>query len=207
MYAVNINLMKKKSYHHGNLEEALLTVGMKEAKASGSRNLGVTHLAKLVDVSPMAVYRHFPSGENLKAAISQQAREGLARRMASAVARETDAKRRFMATGREYIQFGLAEPGLFSVAFLDCEELPSREDNPSARAILHDAILDLCNEGLVAPKEVQAVAHFAWSLVHGFTMLAGSEDPYRPSAQPEDIEDVLERAWLGVTRYSRNLKE
>jgi AcrR family transcriptional regulator len=199
--------MKKKSYHHGNLEEALLKVGMKEAKATGSRNLGVTHLAKLVDVTPMAIYRHFPSGENLKAAISQQAREELARRMASAVAKETDVKKRFMATGREYIRFGLAEPGLFSVAFLDCSELPNREDNPSARGILHDTILDLCNEGLIEPKEVQAVAHFAWSIVHGFTMLAGSEDPYRPSARPGDIEDVLERAWLGVTQYSRDSKK
>ncbi len=199
--------MKKKSYHHGNLEEALLKVGMKEARASGSRNLGVTHLAKLVDVTPMAIYRHFPSGENLKAAISQQAREELARRMASAVAKETDVKKRFMATGREYIRFGLAEPGLFSVAFLDCSELPNREDNPSARGILHDTILDLCNEGLIEPKEVQAVAHFAWSIVHGFTMLAGSEDPYRPSARPGDIEDVLERAWLGVTQYSRDSKK
>jgi hypothetical protein len=37
-------------------------------------------------------------------------------------------------------------------------------------------------------------------------MLAGSEDPYRPSARQGDIEDVLERAWLGVTKYSRKLK-
>lgn len=198
--------MKKKTYHHGNLEEALLKVGMKEARASGSRNLGVTHLAKLVDVTPMAIYRHFPSGESLKAAISQQAREELARRMARAVAEETDVKRKFMATGREYIRFGLEEPRLFSVAFLDCSELPTREDNPSARGILNDAILDLCNEGLVETNEVQAVAHFAWSIVHGFTMLAGSDDPYRPDSGPGDIEDVLERAWLGVTMYSKKPK-
>lgn len=195
--------MKKKTYHHGNLEEALLQVGMKEAKATGSRNLGVTHLARLVDVTPMAVYRHFPSGENLKAAISQQAREALATRMASAVAKESDVKKRFMATGREYIRFGLEEPGLFSVAFVSCSELPSRPDDPSARTILHDAILDLCNEGLVKTEEVKLVAHFAWSIVHGFTMLAGGADPYRPEAHAEAIEEVLERAWLGITRYSK----
>jgi AcrR family transcriptional regulator len=194
--------MKKKTYHHGNLEEALLQVGMKEAKATGSRNLGVTHLARLVDVTPMAVYRHFPSGENLKAAISLQAREALATRMASAVAKESDVKKRFMATGREYIRFGLEEPGLFSVAFVNCSELPSRPDDPSARTILHDAILDLCNEGLVATEEVESVAHFAWSIVHGFTMLAGGADPYRPDANATAIEEILERAWLGVTRYA-----
>jgi len=199
--------MKKKSYHHGNLEEALLKVGMKEAKATGSRNLGVTHLAKLVDVTPMAIYRHFPSGENLKAAISQQAREELARRMASAVAKETDVKKRFMATGREYINFGLQEPGLLSVAFLDCEELPNREDNPSAREILHDAILDLCNEGSVKAQDVQSIAHFAWSVVHGFTLLASSSDPQRPGSKSAEIEEILERAWQGVTQYSKTPKK
>ncbi|MEY3383832.1 MAG: hypothetical protein RLZZ212_419, partial [Actinomycetota bacterium] len=35
--------MKKNTYHHGDLEEALLKVGMKEARASGARNLGVTY--------------------------------------------------------------------------------------------------------------------------------------------------------------------
>ena len=195
--------MKKKTYHHGNLEEALLQVGMKEAKATGSSNLGVTHLARLVDVTHMAVYRHFRSGENLKAAISQQAREALATRMANAVAKETDVKKRFVATGREYIRFGLEEPGLFSVAFVNCSELPSRPDDPSTRTILHDAILDLCNEGLVATEEVESVAHFAWSIVHGFTTLAGGADTYRPGAHAEAIEEVLERAWLGITRYSK----
>jgi AcrR family transcriptional regulator len=177
--------MKKKAYHHGNLEEALLKVGMKEAKATGPRNLGVTHLARLVNVTPMAIYRHFPNGENLKAAISQQAREELARR------------------GREYIKFGLDEPGLLAVAFLDCDELPSREDNPSARNILHDAILDLCNEGIVTANDVEAIAHFAWSTVHGFTMLASSADLFRPGSDAAEIEDILERAWLGVTQYSK----
>lgn len=195
--------MKKKAYHHGNLEEALLKVGMKEAKATGPRNLGVTHLARMVNVTPMAIYRHFPNGENLKAAISQQAREELARRMARAVAKETDVKLRFMATGREYIKFGLEEPGLLAVAFLDCDELPSREDNPSARNILHDAILDLCNEGIVKANDVEAIAHFAWSIVHGFTMLASSADLFRPGSDGAEIEDILERAWLGVTQYSK----
>ena len=104
-----------------------------------------------------------------------------------------------MATGRKYIRFGLEEPRLFSVAFVNCSGLPTRPDDPSARTILHDAILDLCNEGLVAREEVESVAHFAWSLVHGFTMLAGGADPYGADANATAIEEILERAWLGVT--------
>jgi AcrR family transcriptional regulator len=190
--------MKKNTYHHGDLEEALLKVGMKEARASGARNLGVTYLAKKVHVSPMAVYRHFPSGESLKSSISQRSREELGRRMQEAVARETDVKRRFQATGRAYIQFGLQEPGLFSVAFIDCDAAPTREDNPSAWGIFQDTILDLCNAGYIKPSEVKSVAALAWSAVHGFTMLAGGQDPMRPTASPKAIDDLIERTWQGI---------
>lgn len=186
------------SYHHGDLAEALLKVGLKEARSSGTRNLGVTYLAKKVDVSPMAVYRHFPSGESLKASISQRAREELGRRMQLAVAEETDVQRRFLATGRAYIQFGLSEPGLFSVAFIRCDAPPSREDSPSAWGVFQDAILDLCNAGYIKTDEVESVAALAWSVVHGFTMLAGSQDPMRPSASVAAIDDLIERTWIGI---------
>jgi len=193
--------MKKNSYHHGDLEEALLKVGIKEARVSGARNLGVTFLAKKVPVSPMAVYRHFPSGESLKSSISQRAREELGRRMQEAVALETDVKRRFQATGRTYIQFGLQEPGLFSVAFIDCDAVPAREDNPSAWGIFQDAILDLCNAGYIKPTEIKSVAALAWSAVHGFIVLAGSQDPMRPAASLEAIDDLIERTWQGIVGH------
>jgi AcrR family transcriptional regulator len=193
--------MKKNTYHHGDLEEALLKVGMKEARASGARNLGVTYLAKKVHVSPMAVYRHFPSGESLKSSISQRSREELGRRMQEAVARETDVKRRFQATGRAYIQFGLQEPGLFSVAFIDCDAAPTREDNPSAWGIFQDTILDLCNAGFIEPSEVRSVAALAWSVVHGFALLVSEGAASKPSSDKRSIENLLEKAWRGIVGH------
>lgn len=197
--------MKKTPYHHGNLEQALLQAGLMEARRNGLRNLGVTHLAKQVSVSPMAVYRHFPSGESLRAGIAQQAREELAHRMLDAVSGETDLKKRFLAIGRAYIEFGLSEPGLFSVAFLDCEDRPKRDDNPSAWIVFYDAILDLCNAGIIQPQSVDGVAAFAWSIVHGYSSLAGGKDPVRPSASSAVIDDLLERTWSGVTKPDEGL--
>jgi AcrR family transcriptional regulator len=190
----------KTKYHHGDLEEALLAAGMREAKTSGTKNLGVNSLAKEVNVSPMAVYRHFSSGEGLRASISQQAREELARRMIKAISVETTVKNRFKATGRTYIQFALKEPGLFAVAFVACDEPPKREDSPSAWMVFQDSILDLCNEGLIEPAEVEQVAAFAWSAVHGFATLAGGNDPKRPKANQKIIDDLLERIWSGIVK-------
>ena len=191
-------MKKKDGYHHGNLEQALLAAGVNEARMSGARNLGVTHLAKEVNVSPMAVYRHFPNGESLRASISQQAREELARYMLRELEGEIDPKRRFLAVGRAYVNFGLNEPGLFSVAFLDCGAGPKREDNPSSGMIFYDAILDLCSAGFITTSEVEAVASFAWSIVHGFAMLVSGVEGVRPDSSESAIEDLLERAWRGV---------
>jgi AcrR family transcriptional regulator len=187
-----------KKYHHGNLEEALLTAGLHEAKARGPRNLGVNFLAKAVKVSPTAVYRHFLSGESLRASISQQAREELARQMLKAIATQTDFKKRFQAAGRAYINFALNDPGLFAVAFVACEEGPKREDSPSAWMVLQDSILDICNAGLVDSTEVEQVSSFAWATVHGFATLAGGSDPKRPTTNEKAISDLLERTWSGI---------
>jgi len=188
----------EKKYHHGNLEDALLTAGLREAKIGGPRNLGVNFLAKAVNVSPAAVYRHFVSGESLRASISQQAREELARQMLKAIATQTDVKKRFQAVGRAYINFALNEPGLFAVAFDDCDEGPKRDDSPSAWMVLHDSILDLCNAGLIQPSDLQQVASFAWASVHGFATLAGGSDPRRPTSDNTTISNLLDRIWSGI---------
>lgn len=203
VYTVNIQAMKKKTYHHGNLEEALLEVGLHEARATGSRNLGVSHLARLVNVSPMAVYRHFSNGEGLKAGISQHAREELARRMSAAASEETDVKLRFLAMGRAYIKFALDEPGLFSVAFTECEEAPKREDSPSAWFVFQDAVRDLCNAGLINHTNIEGVTAVAWSAVHGFSMLAGGTSQFRPSTKKAAIDDLMERIWASVTHFTK----
>jgi AcrR family transcriptional regulator len=199
--------MKTQKYHHGNLEAALLEAGVRVARISGSKNLGVNALAKEVSVSPMAVYRHFSNGEGLKASSSQQAREELARRMIEAISHETSVKARFEATGRTYIQFALNEPGLFSVAFVACEAPPKREDSPSAWMVFQDSILDLCNEGLIQAAEVRQVTDFAWAAVHGYANLAGGSDPMRPKAEPEIIDGLLERIWFGIVKESVEIKK
>jgi AcrR family transcriptional regulator len=198
--------MKTQKYHHGNLEAALLEAGIREARISGSRNLGVNFLAKDVKVSPMAVYRHFSSGEGLKASISQQAREEMARQMLQAIELQTGVKDRFQAVGRSYIEFALNEPGLFSVAFVSCDEPPKREDSPSAWLVFQDSILDLCNSGLISAGEVECVGAFAWSAVHGYATLASGNDPMRPDTNEDVISDLLERIWIGIVKSNSEVE-
>jgi AcrR family transcriptional regulator len=197
--------VKAKMYHHGNLEQALLEAGAREARENGSRNLGVNFLAKKVDVSPMAIYRHFTNAANLRARISQQAREELARRMVAAIAVESDVRNRFQAVGKTYIQFALDEPGLFSAAFVECDEGPNREDDPSAWLVFHNSIVELCDAGLIAQSEVEQVASFAWAAVHGYSTLAGGSNPMRPKSDATVIDNLLDRIWSGIVQTNEGI--
>lgn len=194
---------KKKSYHHGDLQQALIDVGLREARSSGSKNLGLNYLAKKVNVSPPAVYRHFANGESLRARISQQAREELARRMLTALEGKDDVRLRFEAVGRAYIQFSRDEPGLFAVAFGESDEALTRPDDPSAWMILQDCILDLCSAGYVNPSDASSVATFAWSIVHGYATLLAGDDPVRPDYSVAAVDELIARAWAGITQRFR----
>jgi AcrR family transcriptional regulator len=195
---------EKRAYHHGDLAAALLAAGVAEARHSGAHNLGVTFLARAVGVSPMAVYRHFANSESLRAGVSQLAREELARRLLAAAADQADVRSRFSALGRAYIAFSIDEPGLFTVAFLGCDEKPTRDDNPSAWLIFYGAIVDLRQAGLIEAAAVESVAAFAWSAVHGYAVLHGAGLTATSGSGAESISDLLARIWDGITRAARS---
>ena len=118
--------MTDRRYHHGDLREALVAAGYEAARARGPQALGVRELAKAVGVSPAAAYRHFADLDHLVAAVSQRAREQLARTMLDALAllpagdTPGAAWARLEAIGRAYVAFGAAEPQLFETAFTPC---------------------------------------------------------------------------------------
>ena len=118
--------MTRDSYHHGDLRNALVLGGVELARGGGVGAVVLTKLARSVGVSPAAAYRHFSGGhDELLDAVGEAARAELADRMQAgldAVPGSRDpvvlAMRRFRATGRAYIDFALAEPGLFELVCL-----------------------------------------------------------------------------------------
>jgi AcrR family transcriptional regulator len=170
--------MTDRPYHHGDLREALVAAGYDVARDRGPQALGVRELAKAVGVSPAAAYRHFADLDHLVAAVSQRAREQLARTMLEAlVAIPADgtpeaAWDRLEAIGRAYVAFGAAEPQLFETAFTPCAPT-TRPDDPAAWDVLVAALDDLAELGETDGDRRLADALVAWSSVHGLgTLLA-----------------------------------
>lgn len=166
-------------YHHGNLRPTLVAAAAGLAREHGPDGLVLREVARQVGVSHNAAYRHFADRDEL---IAEVARLGLAELVGSMEARldgvrTTDpvrrARRRLAELGRGYVDFALAEPGLFRVVFGAYPGLPGADDadKPDPLQLLCDCLDELVEVGWLAAEHRPAAEISCWSAVHGFAVL------------------------------------
>src|SRR6478672_7533514 len=120
----------RSTYRHGDLRRALVEAGVSLAREGGPAAIALREATRRVGVAPNAAYRHFSSHSDLLQAVRAQALAAAARSMeaelqaiASPAGRPTKAQRaararaRLRAVGAGYVNFAMAEPGLFRTAF------------------------------------------------------------------------------------------
>ncbi|MEV0449333.1 TetR/AcrR family transcriptional regulator [Streptomyces sp. NPDC050600] len=175
-----------KTYHHGDLRNALICAAVDLATEGGPEAVVLREAARRVGVSPTAAYRHFDGRGELLAAVRDHARRALADSMERAAARTPGAdspalaaETRLAALCRGYVAFAVDQPGLYRSAF-STPRTASGEPGPEAdtgcvevRAftLLADA-LDALGATARPPRPARPAAEAAaWSAVHGLSLL------------------------------------
>jgi len=186
-------------YHHGALRDALVDAGESLARAEGLDGVTVRRIAAACGVSAAAVYRHFPSGDHLIAAVAQRAREIMARDMfarldAAAGRAPID---RLREVGESYIAFALAEPRLFSLVSMPMTTPPDRPDEPNAADLVRDIVLELEPPGAVDEQRVASRMMLAQASAHGLAVILRDFVP-DPAARAMLIAGVLDRVGVGL---------
>lgn len=166
----SVNIAEK-PYHHGDLRAALIAEGLRILTTRDAESLSLREVARAAGVSATSVYRHFPDKAALLTALAMDglARLGTAQRVAGEEAGGGAAG--FAATGRAYVRFALANPGLFRLIFASDALAPFRTDGaiPSEA----NSLLQANAAALAASDGGEANIHAvqAWALVHGLAML------------------------------------
>ena len=159
----------KRRYHHGDLRAALVSEGLRLVESAGAEAISLREVARAVGVSATSVYRHFPDKRALMTALAQEGlhRLGAAQQDAAGAAAGTGAAA-FTATGRAYVHFALANPGLFRLTFTYPGIDVGDPTSDAAASLLHDHALDIANGD---ERLARVVALRAWALVHGLALL------------------------------------
>ncbi|HET9060065.1 MAG TPA: TetR/AcrR family transcriptional regulator [Acidimicrobiales bacterium] len=200
------------AYHHGNLRQALVDAAVTLARSGGPDAVVLRAATREAGVTPNAAYRHFADRDDLLGAVCQEAMEQLASRMQASLAEIDDdgsplaAWARLRATGRAYVEFALAEPGLFRTAFTSLAEAHSGLPPGEGRIRMQPfEILAACLDGLVAsgglPPERRAMAETAaWAAVHGISelLLYGPLRQLGPEERERAIDKVLDTVAFGL---------
>ncbi|MEM8709672.1 MAG: TetR/AcrR family transcriptional regulator [Planctomycetota bacterium] len=210
-----------KAYHHGNLRRAILDAAEELVKERGIDGLSLRECARRAGVSPAAPAHHFKDKRGL---LNEFANEGLETLIGLVGAELTDAGDdpvlRVRAVGRGYIRAALEHPPHFRVmtqcrVFSPTDEAEpgdsaSSEGNPENERL---PVLELLASLIAAldqadgrePDQLAERAVFAWSAVHGFSLLL-LDNAQHPSidfsgATEEGLkkaDDVLDRVLAGL---------
>lgn len=169
--------MTSKTYHHGNLKEALISAGLEILSQKGMEGLSLRNVAKRIGVSHAAPYNHFPDKQALLAAMSTAGHEQLHQTLL-----ETFEKFKHNSTdiiieiAWAYLQFALDDPNRFKLMFSGV--LEEERNHPAYMEIaqksisLFEEIIAFCqSKGQLAESELKSIAIKLWSSVHGFTYL------------------------------------
>jgi AcrR family transcriptional regulator len=152
----------RKPYHHGSLRSALIEASIALAREGGPDRVVLREAAR--------AYRHFADREALLAEVASFARNELATEMRRRVNRAKDPRRRLRAVGTAYIDFALAEPGLFRTAFTSHPATSGDTDDDRATDpfdVLGQVLDEAQAAGLLDPQRRPGAEIAAWSAVHG----------------------------------------
>jgi AcrR family transcriptional regulator len=167
----------RRSYHHGNLRDAVLEAARVMVSQEGTAGLSLRALAREVGVSHPAIYNHFADREALLAELSTEALLELGRTQRLALTKATSAVDAMVRLGVAYFRFGVSDPARLRLAFAPefgrsagYPELRAAADAAEAPAIA--AVTRAADEGLLPHREVRERTLAQWAMVHGYTVLA-----------------------------------
>ncbi len=185
----------KKSYHHGDLREALIKAAFEEISQSGAEGFTMADACRIAGVSTAAPYRHFKDRDELLADVTALGFQILhARDKEACEAAGEGTVDGIIALGKSYVGFAVDHPGLFRLMF---------GQNPKVAAAEN---VELCGHecfsyviGQVAlyfqkndrPGNPLEIATSLWTYVHGMSSLS-IDRKYETVSTGIDVEKLLE---------------
>lgn len=194
----------RRSYHHGNLREALIKAALALIAEKGPAGFTFAEAARAAGVSPAAPYRHYRDRDALMADIAKRGFEEFEQKLSKAWSNgEPQPLKAFERLGRAYLDFARSEPAQYSAMFesgLSPIAFPAVSlAADRAFGVLKDAcaaLIQTAPEGKRPP--VMMVALHIWALSHGMASLfARGDEARRPIPMaPEDLLDAAVLIYL-----------
>lgn len=171
-----VELLLKKAYHHSNLRQALIDETLEMIAHGEVHLLGFRELARRLNVSRTAPYRHFENMEHLSAVVVEQGLQRFVVKLDEVLAKpDLDPKERFFELGYTYVTFALDHAAYYRMMF--DPQFFQNDKYQEIKALSAKAFGSLlktagaCLPEQVGERERVNLANIAWASVHGISRL------------------------------------
>ena len=181
-----------KSYHHGNLREALLGTAFSLVDSQGIAAVSMRALAREAGVSSAAPFRHFADKQLLLDAVAEKAAAELERKLDEATAEGSDALTQFRAMSVAYVRFAAEHPALFDLIH-STDAVSARfmgEVNDERRLKLIALIIEGQNAGLIPEADPELIALTSEALTHGLARMIVDRHPRLQTLSSEQARQL-----------------
>jgi AcrR family transcriptional regulator len=190
-----------KSYHHGDLRDALVQAALREAELGGPEAVSISALAKKLGVSQPAPYKHFADREALLVAATAETFRQFLSTLREAIGKPSKRSKlsRFV---HATVDFGLRRNGIYRLMFASRSIACAPKSSE-----LHGVAMETFNlllEALEAPavgflRERSALK--IWAAMHGVVMLAEQgllTGQLAHTSREELVEEIVEQTKLAL---------
>jgi AcrR family transcriptional regulator len=185
-----------RSYHHGDLRNALLKAAREVLEERGPSFLGLREISRRVGVSAPSAYHHFPSRDAIALGLAEQG----AREMAECLTvGPCDGRDTLAPYGEAYVAFVRANPALYRLMF--GEGFPAVSQYSQAMRDLRKRSYDIMKSNLekrLSDAELPIAGLFLWALVHGLGLLLIDGQVVPGEDRKDIVHRVLRLAGTGL---------
>jgi len=198
--------MQADKYHHGDLRESLIKMGLKLFNEEGAEKFSIRKVAAMCNVSHAAPYKHFKNKEELINAISEYVFSNFRSSLNEIVEKYKDNPyERIIELGKKYVWFMVENPDYLKFAFLrNSESEIVIEENKLISVeygsfnIFKNCALDLLKSINVKEEEYAQDIIAMWSMVHGLaTMLS-----YKTFVYKGDYLELVEKILIKNLKFN-----
>lgn len=168
--------MQNDTYHHGNLQEALVSQGLLMLHEEGEERLSLREVAKRCGVSPAAPYAHFKNKEAFVLAIQDAIMQDLTTQLQKTAQQYAGDQRILTEMGLCYVLYFLRNPNYFSMLFGNSQHAQAvlwKEESASnpAFAALHKAASPILSHFHIPDEAQHNILLAMWAMVHGLAAI------------------------------------
>jgi AcrR family transcriptional regulator len=184
-----------------SLREKILQEAIDIVQKHGVENVTMRSLAERLGYSPATIYLYF---QNKRELLHDLALEGFDQLIAALepCQRHPDPSQALVEGANRYIDFGVANPEIYRLMFQDTSVQAFTADDVAHRSRVWNFFRDThargIESGVLRQGDPDAFVMVAWSLLHGFVLLALSgrnPSPFMAGLSQDQVRDQLIDFW------------